>query len=88
VSGGAVSIVSYVPVPHDLDPRIAFLHSVYTEPGHRHRGFAGRITDEAIRWCRKAGIRRLYLVASEAGKPLYEKNGFMPVENMMLRLQP
>jgi GNAT superfamily N-acetyltransferase len=87
VASGAVSTMSYVPVPHDLSLRIAFLHSIYTEPGYRNRGFARRITLEATGFCKKNGIRRLYLFASGAGRPVYEKNGFVPVPNMMLLLQ-
>lgn len=87
IASGAISIVSYVPVPHDLSLRIAFLHSIYTEPGFRQRGFAERITREAAGYCRENGIRRLYLFASDAGRPVYEKSGFKPVPNMMLLLQ-
>jgi GNAT superfamily N-acetyltransferase len=87
VSSGAVSIVSYVPVPADLSSRIAFLHSIYTEKEYRHRHYARRITQAAADYCRNQGIRRLYLFASDAGRPVYEKAGFVPVPNMMLLLQ-
>lgn len=83
VAGGAVSTVSYVPVPHDPACTMAFLHSVYTETTFRRRGYARMITDEAVRFCKNRGIKRLYLVASEAGRPVYEKSGFGPVPNMM-----
>jgi GNAT superfamily N-acetyltransferase len=83
VSSGAISIVSYVPVPHDLSCRIAFLHSVYTEKDFRHQQHAHNITKQAADYCRNQGIRRMYLFASDAGRPLYEKSGFVPVPNMM-----
>jgi GNAT superfamily N-acetyltransferase len=83
VSSGAISIVSYVPVPHDLSCRIAFLHSVYTEKDFRHQHHAHNITKQAADYCRNQGIRRMYLFASDAGRPLYEKSGFVPVPNMM-----
>ena len=87
VSSGAVSILPYGPVPHDLSPDIAFLHSVYTEKEFRHRHFAQRIAQEAAHYCSTHGIRRLYLFASEAGKPVYEKAGFTPVPNLMVLFQ-
>jgi GNAT superfamily N-acetyltransferase len=87
VSSGAISIVSYVPVPHDLSSRIAFLHSIYTGPEYRHRHYARRITQAAADYCRDAGINRMYLFASDAGRPVYEKAGFVPVPNMMILLQ-
>jgi GNAT superfamily N-acetyltransferase len=88
VASGAVSIVSYVPVPFDLSTKIAFLHSVYTEKEYRNRHYADRITQEAVGFCRSRGIKRLYLFASDDGRPVYEKNGFNPVENVMMKLVP
>jgi len=87
VASGAISIMQYVPVPHDLSCRVAFLHSVYTEKEHRHRQHATRIARKAADFCRDRGIKRLYLFASNAGTPIYEKTGFVPVPNMMLFLQ-
>jgi GNAT superfamily N-acetyltransferase len=87
VSSGAISIVSYVPVPHDLSSRIAFLHSVYTEKEYRYQHHAHDITQEAVKYCRNQGIKRLYLAASDDGRPVYEKSGFVPVPNMMMLFQ-
>ncbi|OPY44510.1 MAG: Acetyltransferase (GNAT) family protein [Methanoregulaceae archaeon PtaU1.Bin222] len=87
VASGAISILQYVPVPHDLSCRVAFLHSVYTEKESRHQQYATRIAREAADFCHDRGIKRLYLFASNAGTPVYEKTGFVPVPNMMLLLQ-
>ena len=87
VASGAVSIVSYVPVPHDPRSRIAFLHSIYTEKEYRNRHFARRITQAAADYCSTAGIRRLYLFTSDAGYPVYQNLGFAPVTNAMLLMQ-
>jgi len=84
VSGGAVSIATYVPVPFDPSSRIGFVHSIYTEKDERHKGHAGRIVRAATAFCKSAGIHRVYLFASAEGRPVYEKEGFVPVENTML----
>ena len=84
IASGAVSILQYVPVPHDLSCRVAFLHSVYTEKDYRHRQHATLITKEAADYCRDRGIKRLYLFASNAGTPVYEKTGFVTVPNLMM----
>ncbi len=86
VSTGAVSICSYVPVPHDPSPVVAFLHSVYTDEEFRGMGYARRITQEAVDFCRKRDIRRLFLFSSDAGRPVYEMSGFTPVDTMMMQL--
>jgi hypothetical protein len=85
LSSGAVSIFSYVPVPHDPSPCIAFLHSIYTEPEERGKGYAGMITKKAIDYCKKNKIGRLYLFASESGRSVYEKEGFVSVDNTMVK---
>jgi GNAT superfamily N-acetyltransferase len=77
IASGAITIVSLVPVPHDLSSRTAYLHSVFTEKKYRNKGLAGRIAEKTIEYCRTAGIKRIFLNASDAGKALYENLGFV-----------
>jgi GNAT superfamily N-acetyltransferase len=84
VSSGAVSIVSYVPNPNDTSGKVAFVHSIYTEKEFRNQGFASSITRKAIQFCRDEGVGRVYLFASADGRPVYEKEGFVPVDNLMV----
>ena len=86
VAGGAILIVEWLPRPHDLTRRLAYLHSVYTEPEHRRRGLARRIVWAAIEACRANGLRRLTLHASDEGRPLYESLGFQQTNEMRLVL--
>ena len=78
VASGAISLNSMTPTPYDPSYRVAYLHSVYTEPEYRKRGFAELITKEAMTYCKSQGIRRMILEASDAGRPIYEKLGFQP----------
>ena len=77
-SSGAISIDSMTPTPYDPSYKVAYLHSVYTEPEYRKRGFAERITKEAMAYCKSQRIKRMILEASDAGRPIYEKLGFQP----------
>ena len=86
VSGGALSLVSYAPVPFDPSSRIGFVHSIYTERDERHKGHAGRVVRAATAFCKDAGIHRVYLFASAEGRPVYEKEGFVPVDTAMLAI--
>lgn len=83
VASGAMSRLQNVPVPEDTECTVALLHSVYTEPGHRHQGCADMVVRAVLRRCREEGIHRVQLVTSGAGQRLYETNGFFPVPNMM-----
>ena len=78
VASGAISINSMTPTPYDPSYKVAYLHSIYTEPEYRRRGFAEFITKEAMRYCKSQGIKRMILEASDAGRPIYEKLGFQP----------
>ena len=78
VASGAISINSMTPTPYDPSYRVAYLHSIYTDPEYRKRGFAELLTKEAIRYCKSKGIKRMILEASDAGRPIYEKLGFQP----------
>jgi GNAT superfamily N-acetyltransferase len=44
--------------------------------------------DAILQWCRDRGIRRLTLHASGEGRPLYERFGFRPTNEMRLELAP
>ena len=83
IASGAVSVISMVPLPDDPSDRVAYLHSIYTEKGYRSRGFAHRIAETAIHYCKSQGIRRMMLNASDAGRPVYEKTGFQAADNVM-----
>lgn len=83
VASGAMSLVSVAPVPGDVNPRVGYLHSIYTDPSHRHQHHARQIVERAIHACRELGIRRVMLSASEAGRPVYEQLGFVAVPDAM-----
>ncbi len=83
VAGGAISIVSMVPLPDDSSYKVAYVHSVYTEPEYRAKGLAALIIKQIINYCRQNQINRITLHASDAGKSIYEKLGFIVSESSM-----
>ncbi len=88
VAGGGVAIVSFQPTPVDPGPRRAWILNMYTEPDYRRRGLAMQILRAIVCWCREQGLRQVFLQASEAGRPLYERAGFRPTSEMRLNLEP
>lgn len=83
VASGAISIFSYIPVPNDSTLEVAYLHSMYTEKFFRGRKLAQQIIERAINYCKENGIRRIVLNASDEGKPIYEKTGFLSAPDSM-----
>ena len=51
--------------------------NVYTYPEYRHKGIATKLLSRLIEEAREQNLSRLELSATEAGKPLYAKFGFL-----------
>jgi GNAT superfamily N-acetyltransferase len=53
--------------------------NMYTVPEWRGRGVATALLREIIKFVKGTGARRIWLRATEEGRPVYEKAGFSPV---------
>lgn len=83
VASGAISMYSFTASPEDQTYVGAYVHSIYTEKQHRGNKLSTLIVKEAISFCRDQNISRMLLVASDAGRPVYEKIGFEPITTFM-----
>lgn len=54
----------------------AYILNMYTIPEYRGNGLAGRLLEHCINESKKYNVKRIWLHASEKGKPLYKKMGF------------
>jgi len=61
-----------------------YLFNVYTEPSHRRRGLAARLTDAALELARGVGIEIMELHASLEAEGMYQRMGFVPTSEMRL----
>ncbi len=86
VGGAGVQVQSILPRP--LDPstigegRQGTIVNVFTEPQWRRRGIAELLIKEIIAWSKNEQMDRLILHASEDGRSIYERLGFV-VSNEM-----
>jgi GNAT superfamily N-acetyltransferase len=92
VAGGGVQLRSTLPRPTRdgrLQPpgRQALIVNVYTEPEWRRRGLAELVMRSILEWCRAEGLPSVVLHASEMGRPLYERLGFLPTNEMYFPVQ-
>jgi GNAT superfamily N-acetyltransferase len=60
--------------------------NVYTEPDYRGLGLASTMMTMLIEECRKQGVKKLSLHASQYGRPLYETLGFKQTNEMRLEI--
>jgi ribosomal protein S18 acetylase RimI-like enzyme len=54
----------------------AYILNVYTRPEARRMGLAQALMERVVEEARAAGVRRIWLRASDEGRPLYEAMGF------------
>jgi GNAT superfamily N-acetyltransferase len=87
VGGAGLQLRELLPRPHPAGGRLlhgpqGLIVNVFTEPGWRRRGVAAQVIEELLRWARARGIESLVLHASGEGRPLYERLGFVPTNEM------
>jgi len=86
VGGGAVVISPWPSHPYDQECRRATILNVYVYPEFRRQGIARRLMQTIIDWCRGQRFAAVYLHASQDGRHLYESLGFLPTNEMQLKL--
>ncbi|WP_045234703.1 GNAT family N-acetyltransferase, partial [Deinococcus pimensis] len=74
--------------PLDAAPARAYVLNVFVEPGDRGRGLARTLMDHLLAEARARDVRVVALHASGLGRPLYERMGFTPTNEMRLVLEP
>jgi GNAT superfamily N-acetyltransferase len=83
--GGGVLLSPWPANPKDACTERAVILNVYTESEFRRRGVARLIMQVILEWVRAYGLRAVNLHASNEGRALYEKLGFVQTNEMRLR---
>jgi GNAT superfamily N-acetyltransferase len=86
VAGAGLWLIDWPPHVLGPDGPRGYILNVYTEKEHRRQGLARRLTQLCIDACRKRQIAIVALHASDFGKSLYESMGFVPSNEMRLKL--
>ena len=82
VGAGGVSFYQVTPTYRNPTGKKAYIMNIYTAPSHRRRGIAWRTLDLLVGEARRAGAA-VTLEATAMGRPMYEKYGFVKLENEM-----
>jgi GNAT superfamily N-acetyltransferase len=75
-------------LPHMIGPDVprGNIVNVYTSPEHRRQGIARALVQTALDWSRANGLKSVILHSSAEGRPLYDKLGFRPTNEMRILL--
>jgi GNAT superfamily N-acetyltransferase len=83
--GGGVLLSPWPANPFDPCTERAIILNVYTEAEFRRRGIARQVMQMILAWAEARGLRGVNLHASDEGRVLYEKLGFVQTNEMRLR---
>lgn len=83
VGAGGVSFFQVMPTYHNPSGNKAYIMNMYTAPGYRRNGIAYKMLDMLIRDAKEKGITAISLEATDMGRPLYEKYGFVRMSDEM-----
>jgi GNAT superfamily N-acetyltransferase len=86
VGGAGIQLQPILPRPVDTstigEGRQGTIINVFTEPQWRQHGIAGLLIKEIIAWSKSERLDRLILHASDQGRPIYERLGFLASNEM------
>ncbi len=83
IGGSGLMILDWP--PHPLDPTSSYrgyLLNVYVEPAHRRKHIASQLIELALAEARRRQVRVVALHSTDAGRALYESNGFRATNEM------
>lgn len=83
VGAGGVSFYQVMPTYHNPSGKKAYIMNMYTHPDYRRKGIAYKTLDMLIRDTKRKGITAISLEATAMGRPLYEKYGFVKMNDEM-----
>ena len=88
--GSCVGIVSMLlwsrpPRPRDRGTLDAYIINMYVDPEHQGNGIGRRLLDVCLVAADELGVGRVFLHATDDGRPLYESSGFVANANWLER---
>lgn len=83
IGTGGVIFFQVIPTYHNPSGKKAYIMNMYTNPKYRRKGIAYKTLDMLIKEIKSKGISSISLEATDMGRPLYEKYGFVKMNSEM-----
>ena len=83
VGAGGVSFYQVMPTYHNPTGKKAYIMNMYTAPEYRRQGIAIHTLDLLVKDAKEQGVLQIALEATDMGRPLYERYGFVKMEDEM-----
>ena len=82
----STAAIVYYDLPPSFTNKIGvrgYVTNVYTAPEHRRKGLSKILLEKILEDAKSRGIKKIWRGASNLGRPLYEKLGFIQQESYM-----
>ena len=83
IGAGGVSFYQVMPTYHNPTGKKAYIMNMYTAPEYRRQGIAFHTLDLLVKDTKEQGVLQIVLEATDMGRPLYERYGFVKMEDEM-----
>ena len=83
IGAGGISYFRVMPTYHNPTGRKAYIMNMYTAPEYRRQGIAIHTLDLLVKDAKEQGVLQIALKATDMGRPLYERYGFVKMEDEM-----
>ncbi|OUP44895.1 GNAT family N-acetyltransferase [Pseudoflavonifractor sp. An187] len=83
IGTGGICFYQVLPTYHNPTGRKAYITNMYTIPEFRNRGVATHILDSLVKESLRLGVKFISLEATESGRPIYKKYGFVQLNTEM-----
>ena len=84
IAAGGISYYRVMPTCDVPTGKKAYIMNMYTDPAYRRQGIAMKTLALLIENAKAKGITFISLEATDMGRPLYERYGFVPMEHEMI----
>lgn len=83
IATAAIAFISFPPTYTNKSGVKGYITNMYTDPSHRGKGIAEKMLKYLMNEAIIRDVHKLWLRASEMGRPVYEKTGFKKVDQYM-----
>ena len=83
IGAGGISYFRVMPTYHNVSGNKAYIMNMYTNPDYRRMGIAYKTLELLVADAREKGVKAISLEATNMGRPLYEKFGFVKMNDEM-----
>ena len=84
IGAGGVSFYQVMPTYHNPTGKKAYIMNMYTASEYRRQGIAIHTLDLLVKNAREQDVAQIALESTDMGRPLYEKYGFVKMEDEMV----